>query len=370
MMSLHATPCPPQPHQAPIVIARTSSLAWVAGVVEMFATEGVDTAALFAEAGLDIGLLDDPESRFTIDDVSLLWELAVARSGKATLGLSRELAITYGNLGLVRYAMMACPTLQVALERLVRYMNVISDAATSSLTAAGDGHWIELGHRGGERPVPRQRVEFGLLTVLTSCGWFTGRELRAVEVEFVYSPPSDPAIHRHAFGCPVRFGATANRVRLRNADLALPLSARSQSMAVLHEQLLDREIERLEGRSTSTRVRSVLQSQPLRPEPRRGQIAKALRVSDRTLQRRLQAEGVSFQRLLDETRRELAQQYLRQPGHPLKRVAEQLGFEDPSNFFRACRRWFGVSPACYRGRFAPSHQPVDGAAPPGGAGRR
>ena len=349
------------------MIARTSSSAWVTGVVEMFAAEGVDTHALFTDAGLDISRLDDPESRFSIDDVSLLWELAVARSNKPTLGMSRELAITYGNLGLVRYAMMACPTLQLALERLVRYMNVISDAATSSLTAMGDGHWIELGHRGGERPVPRQRVEFGLLTVLTSCGWFTGREVTAVEVEFVYPPLPDPSAHQRAFGCPVRFGAGANRALLRNADLALPLSARNRSMAALHEELLDREIERLEGTSTSLRVRSLLQSQPLRPEPRRQQAAQALRVSDRTLQRRLRAEGVSFRQLLDETRRELAQQYLRQPRQSLKRVAEQLGFEDPSNFFRACKRWFGVSPACYRDRFAPARAPVGSATPPGGS---
>ena len=347
------------------MIARTSSSAWVTGVVEMFAAQGVDTRALFIDAGLDIGRLDDPESRFSIDDVSLLWELAVARSNKPTLGMSRELAITYGNLGLVRYAMMACPTLQVALERLVRYMNVISDAATSSLKAMGDGHWIELGHRGGERPVPRQRVEFGLLTVLTSCSWFTGREVNAVEVEFVYPSPPDTGLHLQAFGCPVHFDAVANRALLRNADLALPLSARNRSMAALHEQLLDREIERLEGTSTSLRVRGLLQSQPLRPEPRREQIARALRISDRTLQRRLRAEGVSFQRLLDETRRELAQQYLRQPQQSLKRVADRLGFEDPSNFYRACKRWFGVSPACYRGRFAPAGVSVNRSTPPG-----
>jgi AraC-like DNA-binding protein len=348
------------------VIASTSSSAWVTGVVDMFAAEGVDTHALFGDAGLEIGRLEDPEFRFSIDDVSQLWERAVARSGKVTLGLSRELAIAYGNLGLVRYAMMACPTLLVAFERLVRYMNVISDAATSSLTPEGDGHWIELGHRGGERPVPRQRVEFGMLTVLTSCGWFTGREVSAVEVEFVYPPPPDASVHLRAFGCPVRFGAKANRALLRNADLALPLSARNRSMATLHEQLLDREMERLEGTSASLRVRHLLRSRPLRPEPRREQVAKALCISDRTLQRRLRAEGASFQQLLDEARRDLAQQYLRQPQRSLKRVAEDLGFEDPSNFFRACKRWFGTSPGCYRDRFSPARPPVNDAAPPVG----
>jgi len=63
----------------------TSSSAWVRGVLEMFAAEGIDVAALFEEAGLDRSALDDAAGRFDIDDVSRLWELAVARSGKATL---------------------------------------------------------------------------------------------------------------------------------------------------------------------------------------------------------------------------------------------------------------------------------------------
>jgi len=348
------------------MIARTSSSAWVRGVVDMFRAEGLDAQALFRDAALDISVLDDPEGRFSIDDVSTLWEIAVARSGKATLGLSKELAITHGNLGLVRYAMMACPTLRAALERLVRYMNVVSNAATFLLTEDVDGYWIELGHQGGERPVPRQRVEFGMLTVLTSCSWFTGRELVAEIVEFVYPDPIDPSPHHAAFGCPIRFGQSANRALLRASDLALPLSARDTAMLALHERLVEEELERLEGSRTSQQVLRLLKAATLHPEPRRERIAAALSLSDRTLQRRLQTERTSFQKLLDETRRERAQQYLRKPSNSLKRVAELLGFEDQSNLYRACRRWFGESPGQYRARLSvngaravqvPEHRP-------------
>ena len=331
--------------------SRTSSSAWVRGVVEMFAAEGLDVAALFRDARLDIALLDDPAGRYSIDDVSRLWELAVARSGKVTLGLSKELAVAYGKLGVVGHAMMACPTLLAALERLVRYMNVVSNAATFALTREAEGYWFELGHLGGERPVPRQRVEFGMLTVLSFCSWITGRDFHAEAVEFVYPEPADASPHLQTFCCPVRFGRPANRALLREAELALPLSARDPAMAALHERLVEEELERLEGTSTSRRVRRFLAEGLARAEPRREQVAAALKLSDRTLQRRLQAEGTSFQQLLDDTRRELAQLYLRKPLHSLSHVAEQLGFEDPSNFFRACKRWFGESPGRYRARF-------------------
>ncbi|MEO8808199.1 MAG: AraC family transcriptional regulator [Burkholderiaceae bacterium] len=340
------------------MIARTSSTAWVRGVVDMFRAQGVDAEALFRDAALDISVLDDPDARFSIDDVSALWELAVARSGETTLGLSKSLAITHGNLGLVRYAMMACPTLLAALERLVRYMNLVSNAATFSLTEDVDGYWFELGHQGGERPVPRQRVEFGMLTLLTSCSWFTGRELVAGRVEFVYPDPVDPRPHHEAFGCPVVFCRPTNRALLRKADLALPLSARDTAMLALHERLVEEELERLEGSRVSNQVLRLLKACGLQPEPRREQVAAALSMSDRTLQRRLQTEATSFQHLLDDTRRELAQQHLRKPNNSLKRVAELLGFEDQSNLYRACRRWFGESPGRYRARLS-----VHGATP-------
>ena len=75
-----------------------------------------------------------------------------------------------------------------------------------------------------------------------------------------------------------------------------------------------------------------------------------MHLSQRTLQRRLQEENSSFQQLLDETRRELAVQYLAQPDRSLLEIAYLLGFADPSNFFRAFRRWFGTTPGEYRSR--------------------
>jgi AraC-like DNA-binding protein len=338
------------------VIARTSSSAWVRGVVEMFEAEGLDTAALFREAGLDIAVLGDPAGRFSIDDVSLLWELAVQRSGKATLGLSKELASRYGKLGVVGYAMMACPTLLSALQRLTRDMNVVSNAATCAVAEAPDGHWFVLGHAGGERPVPRQRTEFGMLTMLSFCGWITGRELRPRQVEFVYPEPADTSVHAEAFGCPLRFGQPANRALLAAADLALPLSAHDPAMAALHAQLVEQELEKIGSTRTSLRVREILAARVAQAEPRREQVAAALGLSDRTLQRRLQAEGTSFQHVLDDTRRELAQLYLRTPRSSLGDVAARLGFEDRSNFFRACKRWFGESPGRYRARFIEAPQ--------------
>jgi AraC-like DNA-binding protein len=132
-------------------------------------------------------------------------------------------------------------------------------------------------------------------------------------------------------------------------ERALP--CRDAGMVALHATLVDDELDRLEPARTSAAVRHWLATRFAGTEPRRRDAAAVLHLSDRTLQRRLSAEGTTFQRLLDETRRELAQKYLRKPRYTLQRVAELLGFDDPSNLHRACRRWFNETPGSYRARF-------------------
>jgi hypothetical protein len=142
------------------MIARTSSSAWVRGVVEMFAAEGIDVEALFRDARLDIATLQDPAaaSRSTTS----------ARCGKwrwrAPASDSRAVARACPHLRQARRRRPrddGVPDPARALQQLARSMDVVSNAATFALTPDADGHWFELGHLGGERPVPRQRVEFG-----------------------------------------------------------------------------------------------------------------------------------------------------------------------------------------------------------------
>ena len=111
---------------------------------------------------------------------------------------------------------------------------------------------------------------------------------------------------------------------------------------------METELDHLGQSLTSTRVRTEVARVLHRGEPRREDVAARLHLTDRTLQRRLQAESVSYQQLLDDTRCELARQYLCDERRSLAEVADLLGFADQSNLFRACKRWFGLPPGQYR----------------------
>jgi AraC-like DNA-binding protein len=329
---------------------RTSSAAWLEGVLSMFEAEGLDVPSLLRDAGFDPDSLHRQNTRVPVDEISVLWQLAVARGGKPTLGLHRDLAATHSKLGTVGHAMACSPDLGAALTRLTRYMAVISDATAFSMQPEARGCWMVMEHTGGSLPIPRQRVEYALLTVFMQCQWLTRRELQPLAMEFVYPAPASDRLHREAFGCEVRFNAVANRLLLSTADMTMPLPTFHPALGEMQEHLLDDQLDLLGQTTTSSLVCAEIARRLQLGEPRRQDVAAGLGLAERTLQRRLQEESVSFQSLLDRTRRELAQQYLAEDRHTLTDVADMLGFVDSSNFFRACKRWFGLPPAQYRAR--------------------
>ncbi|MDR7151447.1 AraC-like DNA-binding protein [Hydrogenophaga palleronii] len=337
---------------------RTSSATWVKGIADMFASQGLDLPRLFTAAGIDIAQLQQPDARFDAEAISRLWELAVAWSGNPSLGMDRELANRHVNFDLVGYVMLASPTLKAGLKCFARYLAVISDAATFELEPQGSQHcWLVLGHIGNSRPVPRQRQEYGLLALSTLCCWITRRDVQPRAAEFTFPEPADAGPYLRAFGCPVRFNGGATRLLLDNADLDTPLPSSDPMLFDMHQRVIEARLVRLGHASAAHRVSEAIVRLLHLGEPRREAIANSLAMADRTLQRRLQEEGTSFQQLLDDARRDLAQKYLAEARYTLTQVADLLGFADQSNFFRAHKRWFGMSPGQYRARLL-TNEPV------------
>ena len=320
---------------------------WVRGIAEMLKAEGLDVAALFDEAGLETVALSDPDSRFPTEKVSLLWELAVARSGNLTIGLAKSNIVRPASFDVVAYTMMSSPHLLGILESLNRYVGIVSDAASIVISKDDEGFRMILELFGGGRPVPRQRFEFDLMTILSFCRWVTNRDLRPLALELRFPPPADLRPYQDAFQCPLRFNAAANALLFARADVLAPLPTAHPLLAEVHQRFATERLQRLDHLQTSSRGRAAIIRRLPAGEPRRTEVAAVLEISERVLQRRLQTEGTSFQRLLDDTRSELAQ-YLGQTVVSLADATYLQGFGDQSSFFRACRRWFGTSPRHYR----------------------
>jgi AraC-like DNA-binding protein len=158
------------------------------------------------------------------------------------------------------------------------------------------------------------------------------------------------AIERH-LGCPVVCGAPRNSIVFRVDDAARPFVTRNAELLALLAPQFDQELKQVKGEERFIdRVRRAIQQKLTGRRPTINDIAAALHVSSRTLQRRLQDAGVSFQRLLEEARHQLARNYLNNPLLELNEAAYLLGYEDANSFVRAFRGWEGVPPARWRER--------------------
>jgi AraC-like DNA-binding protein len=248
----------------------------------------------------------------------------------------------------VGYALMSSRTLKESFVRLVRYQQIIGEGADLSFREHSCGYVLTLRIHGDRLPPARQSAEASLAYVLTFCRWLTGRPIKPLEVRLQGAPAADLQPFEQVFQAPLRFHADEHALVFAPADIEATLPTANDALAQLHDRFAGEYLSRFAERRVTHQVRQVLCRWLPHGEPKRAAVAEALHLSQRTLQRRLQDEGTSFQHLLDDTRRELAEQYLTQPHFALLEIAYLLGFADPSNFFRAFRRWFGVTPGEYR----------------------
>jgi AraC-like DNA-binding protein len=323
----------------------TTAGAWLHGIWDMLGAIGLDPQPIFATAGIEESKFRDPHRRFSSDTLSRLWDVITEVSGDDAVSLAASEQPRPAMLDLLTYTMMTAPTMEAALHRFIRYIRIISDATTFALEPdAHGGQWLRLAISGGALEVPRQRYEFILLTILNICRWIASKPINPLAIEFTYAEPGSTQLHARVFGGPVRFGTARTGLLMSAQDLDMALPASNAMLAEMHERFAVEFIARMDQRCFTTQVREVIVRCLPDGSPPRGVAAAALCVSERTLQRRLEDEGTSYNDLLDATRRELAREYLAKPQMALGQVAFLVGFADQSTFCRACQRWFGSSP--------------------------
>ena len=314
------------------------------------AMDGFDVERLFAQAGLD----QVEESHETNSDLlalsdkfSHLWETLSNVSGDPMLGFRVSSPHPLSWLGVLGHVMLASPNLKKASESLIRYMPLVSPTVRATIEHKPEHTSVSLHLVGGRRVVPQQRYDFTWSMLLSTLRFVAGHAgLKPVLVEYAFPQPSPQAAAAYAekFGCPVRFGASCNVMEFANADLLAPIPTCNQLAADGLFRLLDERLSQAQRTSFTSKVQNLLVTMIDQGGALREAVAKRLLISERTLQRRLADEGTDFSTLVDDVRREIAQQYLGNDKLTLKMLSYKLGFSDPSAFHRACVRWFGKAP--------------------------
>ncbi|MGY8820680.1 MAG: AraC family transcriptional regulator [Pseudomonadales bacterium] len=327
---------------------RTTSSSWAMSIVQALELDGLDCQDLFVKLGLDYSALNDPDARFAQDGMTRLWQRAVEITGNPAIGLNLAKVMRPGAMHVVGYALMSSSTLRDSFQRLVRYQRIIAEGADLQFGSTNRGALLTLAIHGDQLPPARQSADGSLASTLAFCRWLTGKPLAPIEVYFQGPPPADIEPYQAAFQAPLRFNAEFHGMLMRHVDMDIALPTANAELAQLHDRFAGDYLARFSDSRVTHQARQVICRLLPQGEPRRETVAQSLHLSERSLQRRLDEEGTSFQQLLDDTRRTLAEQYLARADLALLEVAYLLGFADPSNFFRAFKRWFAMTPGEYR----------------------
>ena len=345
--------------QSATVVRRLVAIPTAAGLAARLASaelkrRNIDPAQLLARAGLSAAALDRRDRISVVSQIEFL-ELASHEVGDEFFGFGLAEKVDLRELSMLYYVTASSDRFGDALRRFERYVCVGNEALVARIHT-GTVCRVSLSYTGVPRHLDRHQMEFFTLVVLRLCRQLVGRMLVPLAVSFVHHRSDDLQRVRKLLGCEVEFDAPADGLSFDAALMDIPLVGADP---FLQELMLKSCEEAIAVRTANVSpFRTVVENAiaPLLPhaEAQAKAVAKQLGLSERTFARRLAAEGLSFGEIRDELRRDLAVRYLEEPKLQISQIAWLLGFQQPSAFSHACRRWTGKSPSGHRRSFGSS----------------
>lgn len=331
--------------------------AFVKAVLLQARAFGKDIDTLIASAGFSHNPLDaDAQGSASVEQYSRLC-LALFRSiDDESGGILSGVATPLGGTRLLAYSMINCRNLEQALVRAMEFNASCRERGESlvlhELQRNAESKTARLNYLSGD--ATQRGLQGSALCSLAMwmrfCAWLVDRPIEILAAGCASEKPPKRSGLDHFFHCPIEFTQSCNWVEFSDNALQLPIQRDESELehflkfapyhVVIKPLVTDQGI--------AARIRRLLGDDFRSDMPGFDDLARQLNMSERTLRRRLDREGTSYQRIKDTVRREAAIAYLENPEMTVSDVAELLGFSDPSAFHRSFKRWTGRSPGDYR----------------------
>lgn len=331
----------------------TVAIGFVQGMLAGLARAQRDAAPLLEAAGIAVSVLEDPAARVPVERYAEFYNRLTNELDDEGFGLF-SVPMRCGSFEFLCRSVITAPTLAEAIERSVRFLRLVLPDFAVALERDHGAARLRIVET---RPLVIGRVfafEWLLRLLHGLSSWLVGRNIVLEAVAFPYPRPQHADDYALIFTARSTFAADANGgslvasfaadlldlpIRRDEAALQNFLAGSPGKLTLLYRR--DREMV--------LRIRNCLRDALPAAMPL-AEVARALHVSPRTLHRRLEDEGSSFQAIKDALRHDLAISRLAKTSQPLEGIAADLGFADASAFYRAFVKWTGMAPAHYRRR--------------------
>lgn len=315
----------------------------IKGIPELLNEMGVAPIPLLEKYGISLSAIDNPDGFFSFSCWVALLNEAALMTKCPHFGLLLSKNHTISTLGMLGLAMQQSPNVSAALKTFERYFYLHTDAATVTTAVENNvyigQYFIDVTGAGNVKQVVDMSLGHGLNIVKFLCG----SSVKPSGVYFMHNVPADVQPYKKIFDCPLYFNADYNALTYPADLLAKSMSRHSDE---LHKVLIA-HLSQLESNhpndvksQVSHSIRAILPT----GKSSIALVATSMNMSKRTLQKRLQEKGTSYQQLLDLVRSDIAKQYLVESNVSMTRLADILAYSELSAFSRAFKRWFGVAP--------------------------
>lgn len=332
----------PSPNSSQASVSASLTLAILHAATRL----GLDRAQLLKDSNLHESQLIDPDARIPFACQLQLWQ-TLSSLPLPEPGLEIGSNLAPGPFSVLGYLLQSSTTLGEALAAALRYQRLVGEGGEVQMRQ--QSHAIELLYRPLHSHLPATRTR---VLSLMAC-WMKMVDplmdnFHLLKAQFAHDRPTDLEPYQRVFACPLEFGASEYAIFIAPQLADAQLIQANRPLQHVLRQHAEALLARLPSEGLSARVVAILSEQLAHGEPDRSELARALHLSERTLQRRLADEGSSYQALLNDTRRQLAERHLSSGILPAAEIALLLGYSEPSVFFRAFRQWTGLTPGEYR----------------------
>lgn len=308
---------------------------------------GVSVPDVLRRAGLPRDLFKQTRVLVSTAELFALWRAIDQVSSDPLIGVKLGVEAKTERYHPMAIAALSTENLVAASEQMARYKKLT--APEEILVELGQEEFT-VGFRWllavDDEPLSLTDYCFSWMRSLARHG--TGTAVTPLRAEYVQQRSNLRQIER-SLGCEIVVGAPRNAIVFRASDATKPFVTRNAELLELLAPQFEEQLQQYkEEDSFLELVRRTIQDELTGHRPSIDAISKALHLGPRTLQRKLQESGSSFQRVLDESRHQMARYYLSNSALELNEAAYLLGFEDPNSFGRAFRNWEGVPPSDWR----------------------
>lgn len=325
----------------------TNNASTLSAFLTLIESYGLDPDPIFRKLSLDPKLAQRPYARIPFEKIEALWLEIISATDDPYAGLKSASKWHPSNGGALVYAWMASSSLYTAFLRLVRYLRVVTEGMQCHIDLKDNEFTFIQRFHEESLNIP-QHADAVLATMMQLCRRNYGKSLNPLHVTFIHEEPQDCGPYFEFFRCPLTFSAPSNSFTLARAVVDKQLPSSNPMLAQLNDQIIVEYLAKLDNSNILERVKVAIIDQLPNGKVTDSSVACALHFSRRSLHRKLNKEQVTFRKILDDIREELAKQYINDVQLSLNEITFLLGYGEISSFSRAFKRWTGSSPSLYR----------------------